>query len=384
MNSRRVVSFNFLLVLILAAPSAADKPFPVPPGKHGQGELKLVKGVPVLFLEGTAKEIGTQHGKLVGPHIKELLRFPKTFLKAVGRERQWPIVAAAGSAMMTRVKKEHREEMQAAIAAADVDAGSIVVANTMLELRRLGGCSTLIVGKRRSKTGEVIFGRNFDFPPMKVLDRYGLVLVYRPKGKRSFVAVGYPGLLGVISGINDAGLCVATLDVYGSKDGSPKFDATGQPMMFTFRRILEECKSVKEAEALLRSAKATTWMNLAVCDRNGGVVFELTPKSVVVRKPEGHICACTNHFRTPKLATRISIGADRYATLIGSRKMKMIGLKDVAKLLHAVNQRSWTIQTMIFEPAAMKLHVSLRNPPTSDKPLTTLDVKALLKGPDGK
>ena len=370
-----------VLLATVASTQAAEKPFPIPPGKHGKGELKFVKGVPVLFLEGTPEEIGTQQGKIVGPHIKDLLGFPKSFLKAVGQEKRWPLVAAAGGILMTRVPKAHRREMQAAIKAAGLDAASVVVANTMLELRRMGGCSTLIIEKNRSKTGQVIFGRNFDFPPMKVLDKYGVVTVYRQTGKRAFVSIGYPGLMGVISGVNDAGLCVATLDVYSSKDGSPAFDSTGTPMMFTYRRILEECKTVKEAEALLRKSKATTWMNLAVCDKNGGVVFELTPKSVIVRKPVGNVCACTNHFRTPKLKTRLTIGGDRYNKLVKSRNMKTVGVKDVAKLLHEANQRSWTIQTMIFEPAAMKLHVSLTNPPTSNKPLKTLDLKALLKGP---
>jgi predicted choloylglycine hydrolase len=248
----------------------------------------------------------------------------------------------------------------------------------MLELRRMGGCSTLIVGKDRSKTGGVLFGRNFDFPPLDVLDKYGLVTVYRTKGKRAFVSIGFPGLLGVISGMNDAGLCVATLDVYGAKDGSPMFDPTGKPMMFTFRRILEECKTVEEAHALLKKSKATTWMNLAVADAGGGTVFELTPKSVVARKPAEGLLACTNHFRTDPLCT--SKSCRRYTSLIKSRTYKKVGLNDLKTLMHAANQRTWTIQTMIFEPSAMKLHVSLTDPPTSNKTFKTLDVKQLLAG----
>ena len=39
------------------------------------------------------------------------------------------------------------------------------------------------------------------------------------------------------------------------------------------------------------------------CGSNGGAVFEITPKNVVVRKPVKGICACTNHFRSEELAT---------------------------------------------------------------------------------
>jgi len=365
-----------VLALAVAPLSAAEKSFPIPAGKIGKGELKTVNGVPVLFLEGTPKEIGRQHGKLVGKHVRELVSYPRKFLKAVGRERQWPLAAVAGKLLLLKMTADHRAELQATISASGLDADSVVVANTMLELRRMGGCSTLIVGKDRSKTGRVLFGRNFDFPPMGVLDKYGVVTVYRPKGKRAFVSIGFPGLLGVISGINDAGLCVATLDVYGAKDGSPMFDPGGQPMMFTFRRILEECKSVKEAHALLKKAKATTWMNLAVADADGGTVFELTPKTVVARRPDRGLLSCTNHFRSDGLCT--SKSCRRYASLVKGQAYKKLGLKDLKKLMHDANQRSWTIQTMIFEPSTMKLHVSLLDPPTSNKTFKTLDVKTLL------
>lgn len=369
------------LLLVVAclqlSPASADDAFPIPPGKHGKGELKMVQGVPVLFLAGTSKEIGEQHGRLVQRNVKPLLNYPRSFLKKVGRDRDWPLAAAASKLLMLNAGKSYRAEIQSALRVSKLDADSVIVANVMLELRRMGGCSSIIVGKSRSKTGQVIFGRNFDFPPMGVLQKYGIVSVCRPKGKRAFVSVGYPGLFGVISGINDAGLCVATLDVYSSKDGSSRFEPTGQPMMLTFRRVLEECKTVEEAGKLLRKIKATTWMNLSVCDKNGGVVFEITPKNVITRKPVADIVSCTNHFRMPKLAK--STECWRYERLIKSHGMKKLGLADVSKLLHAVNQRTWTVQTMIFEPAAMKLHVALKNPPTSNSKLTTLNVNALLK-----
>jgi len=364
-------------LLVASTAHAADRKFPIPEGRYKQGKLKLVDGVPVLSLQGTPQEIGEQHGKLVGRHIRPLLKYPKAFMKKAGQEKVWPLAAAAGKLLLLRVEKDHRAELQAAIKASGLDPDSVIVANTMLELRRMGGCSALVVGKERSETGQVIFGRNFDFPPLGILDKYNLVTVCRPKGKRAFVSVGFPGLVGVASGINDAGLSVATLDVYGAKDGSPKFDPSGQPMMFTFRRILEECETVQQAEALLRKSKATTWMNLVVCDRRGGVVFEITPKSVVVRKPLENLLSCTNHFRSDRLCT--SKRCRRYTALIKSRTQKILGLKDVQNLMHTAHQRTWTIQTMIFEPAAMKLHVSLKNPPTSNKTMTTLDVRELLK-----
>jgi len=42
---------------------------------------------------------------------------------------------------------------------------------------------------------------------------------------------------------------------------SPRFDPQGDPMLLTFRRVLEECATVEEAEKLLRQTRHTTWFN---------------------------------------------------------------------------------------------------------------------------
>ena len=56
----------------------------------------------------------------------------------------------------------------------------------------------------------MVFGRNADYPPRGVLDRYGLVTIFRPEGKHAFASIGLPGLGGVISGMNEAGLAPMT------------------------------------------------------------------------------------------------------------------------------------------------------------------------------
>ena len=379
MTRFRSLPLAVLLAVVATAGSvsAAEKSFRFPAAKEGNGELRHVNGVPVMILTGTPEEMGIQQGKLVGKIVAPLLSFPKKFLKRNRMDAGWPLVVGISKLLLQRVGKGHQQEMQAVVRAAGLDGDALAVANTMLELRRLGGCSTLIVEKPRSKTGGVLFGRNLDFPPMGILDKYGLVIIYRPQGKHAFAAVGFPGLLGVVSGMNDAGLAVATLDVYRSKDGSPMFNPLGTPMMFTFRRILEECTTVKEAEAVLRKAKHTTWMNLAVCDKNSAAVFELTPKTVVVRKPAGHLLSCTNHFRSPQLC--VSKQCRRFEALSKSANLEKLGVKELAGFLHDANQGTWTIQTMIFEPATLRLHVSIKNPPTSARRLRTLELSQLFK-----
>ena len=75
---------------------------------------------------------------------------------------------------------------------------------------------------------------------------------------------------------------------------------------------------MEEAEKLVRSLKRTVRQNMAICDKKTAGVLEITPKTVILRRSVEGICACTNHFRTPELATDTTCG--RYSILERSRK----------------------------------------------------------------
>ena len=374
------------LVVLAAAcvawPLQAKEPFRYPEGRHGKGELRYVNQVPVLFVAGTPEEIGEQVAELGLKPGRRLLHYPRDVLKEFGAAMSWKLFVLAGRRLERQIPDPYRRELDA-MARTGLDRETLLAANTMFDVVKLIACSSLIVEPQRSATGGPLFGRNLDFPTAGYLQEYSLVLVCRPQGKYSFVSVGFPGLVGCLSGINEKGLAVAVHEVLQAGDGSKKFDPDGTPYAMNYRRILEECSSVEEAEALLRSLKRTTRNNLVVCDRRGGAIFELTPSSVVVRKAQDGLCPCTNHFCSrelapPQVENRVYT-CDRYRCLQeNSSKYSRLGLPELRQLLHQVNGGDFTLQTMVFEPADMRLHVALGSCPATVLPLRTLDVAALL------
>jgi hypothetical protein len=376
--TRRLIA---VAVLALVATSVvAEKPFRYPEARSGTGTLRFIHGIPVLTVGGSPDEIGSATGVLTKPAAEGLFGYFDELLKRARLDAAWPWLVKSSVAMLGRFPDAYRDELEAGVKAAGLPREKVIVANCLWDIKKLG-CSTIFVAPDRSATGQPLMGRNFDFPTLGVLQRYSLVIVARPAGKHAFASVGFPGLVGVVSGMNDAGLSIATLDVTTTADGSPPFDLSGTPLILTFRRILEECATVAEAEALLKSVKRTTLMNLSVCDAAGAAaVFELTPKSVGVRKPEDGLCCCTNHFRTEGLATDTHCG--RYEAL--SKSPAKLGIAEVNARLHAANQGAGTMQTMIFEPATRTLHVALGDGPTTAKPLVKLELAPLFAGGDGK
>jgi hypothetical protein len=366
----------FLLWLPTLAWSA--EPFRYQEGKHAQGELKYYNGLPVLSVAGTPEEIGEQIGVLTAQPMQRLVQFPAEALKSAGVGFLMPQLSRLSQAMLPHFPPDYRKELETMARHAGLDLRLGVIGNTMPDILKLAGCATLIVEPDRSDVQGPLFGRNLDYPTFGFLQEYSLVSVYRPKGKHAFAAIGFPGMVGCLTGINDAGLTIATLEVYVSKDGSPRFNPTGVPYTLCYRRILEECTTVAEAERLLRSVKRTTMNNLAVCDKVGGAVLEISPKSVVVRRPVDHLCACTNHFRTDAMGVAGAMRCRRYDILDQSSRLPKLGLADVARKLHATNQGIHTMQTMIFEPASLRLHLAIGETPSSALPLQVLDLAPFL------
>jgi isopenicillin-N N-acyltransferase like protein len=363
--------------------SPASPPFRYTEATHGAGSVKYVGDVAVFTLQGTPEQIGEQTAVLAKESLPLLLETPKRIIQQFGLNYDLlrPVATAAAVSMIGHSPERYRAEMDALSRNTSADTSLLYIANSLTELRRIGGCSAFLVEPDRSATGQMMFGRNFDFPTFGVLDRFSCVTVVRPDGKHAFASIAVPGLTGVVSGMNDAGLALATLDVYASRDGSKMFDMNGAPLALTYRQVLEECTTVDEARALLEKTPRTTWMNLACCDKNKAVIFELTPKSVGVRSPEGDILRCTNHFVLPDLG--VGIRCERFKTLgqlMDFKAGEKFTLEEVHRCMHSVHQNELTFQTMVFEPATLKVHVAFGPGPCTQKPLQVIELADRLAG----
>jgi isopenicillin-N N-acyltransferase like protein len=367
--------------LIVGCPAFSAEPSVYSAGKCNSGELKFIDGLPVVTAAGTPDEIGQQLGTLLKAPLSKLLGKKEEIAHGFGLRAAPDLLVKTSRLVVPAFPESQRREMQSLMQAAGVDWDTLAFANIVYEISHFPACSSLAVEPQRSATGQTIFGRNLDFPTFGFLDRYSLIEVIRPQGKHAFVSVTFPGVVGVFSGMNDAGLCVAQLEVNYSADHAPRVNFSGTPVAMCFRRLLEECSTIDEAEKLLREQNRMMMCNLAVCDRTQSAVFEITPKTVARRDDERGLCLCTNHFRTPELA--VDTQCRRYEQLSHGQELDKLTVSDVSRLLNSANQNQFTIQTMIFEPTSLLGHISLGPAPSSAQPLKAIDFAALLRPENG-
>jgi hypothetical protein len=384
----RFRKFIFLAMLVasFATIASAAEPSRYTPGQCKSARLQFIEGLPVVTVAGTPEEMGEQLGTLLKKPLGELMSKKEEIAHGFGLQQAPNVLVMTSRLAMPAFPESQRRELVAMGKAAGASLDTLAFANIVYEISHFPACSTLAIEPGRSSSGNVLFGRNLDFPSFGFLDQYSVIYVQRPEGKHAFASVTFAGVVGVFSGMNDAGLCLAQLEVNFAADNSRRINLTGTPVAMCFRRILEECTSLDEAEKLLREQNRMMMCNLAICDRTSAAVFETTPNTVVRRAADKGVCACTNHFRTKELAVsggRIGDGDGRYGKLCQCQSLAKVGLPDVAKLLDAANQGRFTMQTMIFEPATLAAHISLGPAPSSSRPLKTIDFAPLLRVADG-
>lgn len=376
---RRFLSTAVVLIVAAACPAQAPKTFP--DAKHGNGGMRHVSGIPVLTVRGTPQEIGEQYGVLAVKNSPDLGGLLEAFLKDTKKEDAFDGIKLLSRTLKKNFPKDHLAEMDAAAKFGDRETDLLYFANTVYDLSSGMGCATVVVENGRSATGGPVFGRNFDWMASKGIDEHTFLAVYHPTGKKAFAAVMIAPITGCISGMNEDGLALTINEIHldQSKD-KPKFNWKGTPTLSLFRRVLEECATVSEAEALLKKAERTTTSCMTVCDPTGGAVFEITPKAVAVRKAVNDVCCCTNHFFSDDLG--IGQKCKRLTKLLPLQTDdKKLGVADVFTALDGVNQGKYTLQTMVFEPKARTLHLKLGDTKTSatKKDTVTFDLAKLFK-----
>lgn len=367
------------LSLRLSTGAWCEELFKYTEGQEGSAQLTYINGMPVLRVEGSPEDIGRQTARLAFTAAPRLANYPRDLVNFFGGSGAWPVLLAVAKQFLPNFPPDYRRELEALIANSNgVDPDLIIAGNTFFDVKKYIACTSLMVEKSRSASGRVLLGRNLDFPTLGYLQDYSLVTVVRPQGKRAYVSIGFPGMIGVISGMNDAGLCVVVHEVYASADGASVLDLKGVPYALCVRKLLEECATVAEAQTLLRKLPRTTHLNLGVADPNTVGVLEVTAKNIVFRAADDGFCCCTNHFLSRELSMpvhhNVYLTVDRLKTVHSRRLRPKLGVADLAAALHEANLGIHTLQTMVFEPESRTLYLAFGSTPTSALPLKKLEV----------
>ena len=167
----------------------------------------------------------------------------------------------------------------------------------------LVGCSSFAAWGAQSEDGELIVGRNFDFYVGDDFAKNKMVLTVKPDKGYSFISVSWPGMMGVLSGMNQEGL---TITINAAKGPIPS--QTAMPISLLARQILQYAATIDEAFAIASKAKTFVAESLLIASVRDGraAIIEKTPKKIALYDVGGQRVVCTNHYQSDEFK------ADKY------------------------------------------------------------------------
>lgn len=143
--------------------------------------------------------------------------------------------------------------------------------------------------------GHSFLARAFDFEAGEPFDRDKVVFLVREPGRIPFASVGWPGFVGVVSGMNREGVAIV---VHGGRAGTPRNQ--GIPVVFSLREALSQAHSTEEAVKILSSHEVMVSHLTIVSDATGkSAVVERAPGVAAFVRWSTTPLATTNHFEGP-------------------------------------------------------------------------------------
>lgn len=160
----------------------------------------------------------------------------------------------------------------------------------------LVGCSSLAVWNGKSENGKLLIGRNFDFYAGDDFAKEKIVAFVNPEAGIPYMSVTWPGMTGVVSGMNAEGL---TVTINAGKSKIPLSAKT--PISLVAKEILQFAANISEAVKIAKKRKVFVSESIMVgsaADRKA-VLIEMSPKNFGVFDVQNSSeLVCSNHFQS--------------------------------------------------------------------------------------
>ena len=173
--------------------------------------------------------------------------------------------------------------------------GAHDIGHAMQDLMMVG-CTSLAVWNENTEDGDLLIGRNFDFYAGDDFAKNKIIEFVEPENGIPYMSVSWPGMIGVVSGMNKEGI---TVTINAGKSKIPL--AAKTPISLVTREILQYATTIDKAIAIAKKRKVFVSESIMVGSANdkNAVVIEVSPDHFgIYRVQNSGKVFCTNHFQS--------------------------------------------------------------------------------------
>ncbi len=194
-----------------------------------------------------------------------------------------------------RTRGRFHADFRAVAARIDANWRDVVLAAVSYDLTIAAlGCSTLALATAEGP----VLARNLDWWPEALLARTSLRIVGRAGGRPRIITAGWPGSIGVVTGLAPGRFALA-INAVSAPDERAR--PTGYPVLLLLARVLEDAPDFDAALRLLTRTRlaAACLLTLVGVENHQRVVVERTPTRHALRRPAsaGAPLYTTNDYR---------------------------------------------------------------------------------------
>ena len=278
---------------------------------YGPSSLTWVGGIPVLRATGDAHAIGAAHGRLLAPWLEPVVRASGPSIEhTVGRSG---LLGGSTHGMRLAWRWRFTDDglvdqdrrmvagmtRGAAASAAELSFDDLVRLQAVIDVgvpsprtaeadQHAIAQSLTFIAKQQQAPARVWIGRTFGLPGLHDGGESAIpvVTIAHPEGRIAWAGVGWPGELGVVTGVNAQNIAVM---VNPTRTADVRETRTARPISQLARAVLEQAKTLDEAVKLIESTPTLGAAVFVIIDGTSGtwVVVERTPsKAIVERSPK--------------------------------------------------------------------------------------------------
>lgn len=371
----------------------------------------------IIHLRGNSYQIGYQHGKLLAEEIKEgpAVIYADLIDKGVNKHslKSWLLSKYLDFTIYSKIERaqpvEFLDEIKGIADGANIPYEFILKANlfheaginiiTQLLKEEIRGfnnkglapsaCSTFVARGKATRYGNIIIGRNTDFPGVEGWPKNQTIFFIEPANGFKHVRIGTAGILMWAPGMNEKGIVIN-----GHFMMYDDIHPDGYSAAALSSKILSEADSIEKAIDIVRSNPCGGSCAFVVADGKTGdaVVLEISSNNVEIRRLESDHLVVTNIAISDKMKRydflekySINEGArGRYKRLkqLIDNNFGRIDLKMAAqfmgdhiryttgdeRIIYGVVAVSDTVNSVIFDASHMQFWVAYGKAPVANNP----------------